>query len=193
MISKKKRIKPQPSVIWDHLPSIQSLFLVICSIVISFVLWQSGWLYSFIHGLGSLEYLGVFLAGIGFVSIFTAAPSAVVLIVLSQDISPSVVATIAGIGSMVGDLILLSIFSKIMPRQTQKIDDTQRILRIISHLRHTKYRMLLSVVGVVIIASPLPDELGLAMMGLGKTPWGIVAVLTFAMNALGIYVLLLAS
>jgi len=195
MPSKKKRLqkkhnKPQSLSLQDHLPSIQSLFLVICSIIISFLLWQSGWLYGAIHRLGSLEYLGVFLAGIGFVSIFTAAPSAVVLLVLSQDIAPPIVAIIAGFGSMIGDLVLFSIISKFFPHHKKISPDVTGILRIISHLRHTKYRMILTMIGAFVIVSPLPDELGLALMGLGRVPWWMIACITFVLNSIGIYLLI---
>lgn len=100
-------------------------------------------------------------------------------------------AILAGVGSMIGDMIIFTLLSKMMPGHTKKTNDVQGILKVISHLRHTKYRLALSVLGAIIIASPLPDELGLAMMGLGKVPWGAIAALTFVMNTLGIYILLL--
>ena len=40
--------------------------------------------------------------------------------------------------------------------------------------------------GAIIIASPLPDELGLAMMGLSRVPIAAFIPISYTMNFLGI-------
>ena len=43
--------------------------------------------------------------------------------------------------------------------------------------------------GAAIIASPLPDEIGLSLMGMSKTRVAVLIPVSFAMNALGICLL----
>ncbi len=43
-------------------------------------------------------------------------------------------------------------------------------------------------IGAVVIASPLPDEAGISLLGMSKIrPWQFFVV-TFALNALGIFI-----
>ena len=62
-----------------------------------------------------------------------------------------------------------------------------------SHLRqllHTPYfAWLLPVLGAIIIASPLPDELGITLMGLGKIKNWQFLTLSFVLNSSGILII----
>jgi hypothetical protein len=49
------------------------------------------------------------------------------------------------------------------------------------------------VAGAIIIASPLPDELGVALMGIGEIRPRVFLPLSFAMNTLGIVIVGLAA
>jgi hypothetical protein len=46
------------------------------------------------------------------------------------------------------------------------------------------------ILGALIIASPLPDEFGLALLGLSRTRISILIPVSFIMNFLGVYLLL---
>jgi hypothetical protein len=48
-------------------------------------------------------------------------------------------------------------------------------------------------VGAIIIASPLPDELGLALLGVSTLSRPQFFLLSFAMNSLGIFIILLVA
>ncbi|HEY4478659.1 MAG TPA: hypothetical protein VI775_02350, partial [Candidatus Paceibacterota bacterium] len=45
-------------------------------------------------------------------------------------------------------------------------------------------------IGAFIIASPLPDELGVALLGMSKIRIAVLIPLSFTMNILGIYILI---
>jgi len=47
-------------------------------------------------------------------------------------------------------------------------------------------------VGALIIISPLPDELGVSLMGISKLKWYRFLLLSFTLNTLGIFFLLSA-
>lgn len=138
--------------------------------------------------IGSLGYLGAFFAGIFFVSTFTVAPSAVVLFYIASQMDLWLVAVIAGFGAVVGDFLIFrflkdSVFEEIKPvfrrltgERLQKLFETPHFGR------------LSMVLGAVIIASPLPDETGLALLGLSKIKRWQFLLLSFFLNAIGIFI-----
>jgi len=55
------------------------------------------------------------------------------------------------------------------------------------HLRLFRWSMVLF--GALVIASPLPDEIGLAMMGLSKVKTLLFIPISFSLNAFGILII----
>ncbi|MBA3285846.1 MAG: hypothetical protein H0U27_12415 [Nitrosopumilus sp.] len=130
--------------------------------------------------------LGSFLAGIFFTSIFTVAPASIVLAELSTQHSPFIVALCGAAGAMVGDLI---IFLFIRDRVSDDITYILKKIKFkkISSLFHLGFlRVLSPLIGALIIASPLPDELGIAMMGMSKMKTYLLIPIAFIMNFFGI-------
>jgi hypothetical protein len=52
---------------------------------------------------------------------------------------------------------------------------------------------LLPLVGAIIIASPLPDEPGVAMLGISKIRRWVFTVVVFFLNTIGVYFLMRAA
>lgn len=145
---------------------------------------------------GAVEYLlaqtgdGVlltsFIAGMFFTSILTTAPAMAVLAELGIAGSLPLVALVGGAGAVVGDLF---IFLFVRDRLTEDIAyllgkaGASRYLK----LFHRKtFRWLLPFVGGLIIASPLPDEFGLTLLGMTKMRTSRFVPLSFAFNTVGI-------
>ena len=51
------------------------------------------------------------------------------------------------------------------------------------------FKYLLFILGGIFVATPVPDEIGLAMMGLANMSWRYVAPVGFILNGVGIFVL----
>ncbi|MCK9351932.1 MAG: hypothetical protein WCT49_01380 [Candidatus Paceibacterota bacterium] len=138
--------------------------------------------------IGSLGYFGAFLAGIFFVSTFTVAPAAVVIFYLAAQMDIWAVALMAGLGAVTGDFLIFSflkdgVFEEIRPvfrrltgERLQKLFETPHFGR------------LSMVLGAIIIASPLPDETGLALLGLSKIKRWQFFLLSFLLNSIGIFI-----
>ncbi len=128
-----------------------------------------------------------FFAGIFFTSAFTLGPATVALTHIASYTPIPTVALWGGLGALCGDLIL---FFFIRDRFT---NDLMRALKpsFVKHVLHSLHfgflKWLSPVIGALIIASPLPDELGVALMGLSKTRVAVLVPVSFAMNMLGIY------
>lgn len=126
------------------------------------------------------------IAGFFFTSLFTIAPAGVMLAELSQVAPLLAVAVFGAAGAVMGDLVLFLFVRDALSEDIAhmiKRSWKRRLLRI----THRPYlQWLVPLAGALLIASPLPDELGLAMMGLSKTRLAILIPVSFAMNFLGI-------
>lgn len=173
-----------------HKPLLESFFWVSISVLVAFILYQTGWFHGILASLHEFGYIGAFIAGMFFVSVFTAAPAAVVLLTFAETLPMLPLVLIAGTGSVAGDMIILSAINKHMKDGINFFPKEKGIQKIIKTLRHTKYKFFLTIVGALIIASPLPDELGLALMGVSKVKPVTAIAITFLLNTLGLWLLL---
>jgi len=163
------------------------------SLIFALFLSQFESFHSFLLHLGGLGYVGAFIAGILFVSTFTVATGIVILLVLAEGLSPIEIGLIAGLGAVIGDL---TIFRFIKDNVIEEITPLYNDLggKHVTTLLHTKYfSWTLPVLGAVIIASPLPDEVGVSLIGISKLKTYQFLLLSFVLNAIGIFIVVSAS
>lgn len=130
-----------------------------------------------------------FVAGIFFTSAFTIAPSAVALSHIIGHASPHTVALWGALGALCGDLAL---FFFIKDRFAEDLRTSLRpslAKHILSSFHLGFMKWLAPFLGALIIASPLPDELGLTLMGLSRVRLAVLIPVSYVMNAVGIYAL----
>ncbi len=172
----------------------KNLTLFIFSIFFAFALYRYENFHASLLNLGGLGYIGSFAAGILYVSTFTAATGAVILLILAEKLSPLEIGFIAGLGGVFGDFV---IFRVIKDNLAQEIDNIYNHIDGKHHLRrvlHTKYfGWTLPVIGAIIIASPIPDELGVSLLGISKMKTYQFLLVSFISNAIGISLLVSAS
>lgn len=153
--------------------------------------------HNFLLNLGSLGYLGALVAGVLFVSTFTVATGAVILLVLAQDLSPIAIGIIAGLGAVVGDFLIFRFIKDTLIEEIRPIYENlggSHIIKTLKTIFHTKYfSWAPPVIGALIIASPLPDELGVSMMGFSKIKTYQFLILSFILNFIGIFLVISAS
>ena len=133
--------------------------------------------------------LGTFLTGIFFASTFTVAIAASLFLSLAQNHNPFVIAAIGGLGAFVGDSLIFKFLKddliadfeyleKFFPKKT-----AQRII-------HSKLIFWFApLLAAIMIASPLPDEIGLIMLAGIKMHYHHFFLLSFALNTLGILII----
>ena len=137
-----------------------------------------------------LGYIGYFGVGMMFVSTFTVTPAAVVLFRLAESMHILPLALIAGMGAVCGDLLLYNYLrDKVFVELKPFFGFIGRSsLGRLFQSRHLAWS--LPVLGAIIIASPLPDELGIALLGGSKfNRWQFIA-LSYVLNTAGIVVIL---
>jgi hypothetical protein len=140
----------------------------------------------------NLGYLGILMSGILFVSFFTAAPAIALLLSFSDVYNPILVAVIAGCGAMLGDLIILRFAEDKIGNELKPVAKKLKLIGFINLLHKRKYKPITATIGAIIIASPFPDEAGIALLGLSRISTLQLMLLTFALNTAGIFVLIIA-
>jgi len=169
---------------------LQDIAIIVLSIIIAVILVKTNILITILISTKELELLGSFIAGIFFTSIFTTAPAIVTLGEIARANSILPTAIFGAIGSVVGDLIIFRFVRDRFSNHIMEIVRYQGAGKRIKLLLKLKiFRRLTFLVGGLIIASPLPDELGISLLGFSKmrTSWFIP--LSFIFNFIGILLL----
>lgn len=164
-----------------------NLLLVALGIVAAVILGRSPVFAALVLHLGAYSYLGAFIAGILFVCTATTGIGAVMLVILAKQLPIVQLCLTAGLGAVLADLVMFHIFKDGL---FEELEDIYNELhgRKLSHIFHSKaFRWTLPVIGAMIIASPLPDEFGVSLMGISKLSTMRFALLSWVLNSIGIF------
>ena len=173
----------------SHLLKDTLIFLICVIITLSLV--KSGMLDSFLANAHSWGLVGAFMAGIFFTSVFTLTASTILFVELLKANPLPEIAIVGALGAVVGDLVL---FLFVKNRVSEDVDEMIMKAGMRPHylIKAEFLRWLNPILGAVIIASPFPDELGLALLGFSKTRTKALICISFVMNMVGIYFVWLA-
>lgn len=172
----------------------KNLTVVFISIVLAVQLSRIEGFHSFLIHLGGFGYIGAFIAGMLFVSTFTVATSALILLILAETLSPLEIGLIAGLGAVVGDMLIFRLIKDNLANEVEDIYNQMDRKKHLKKLFHSKYfNWMLPVLGGIIIASPLPDELGISLMGISKMNTLKFILLSYVLNSIGIFLVVSAS
>lgn len=170
----------------NHIAVDVVIITVSVALAVAFV--ETGALAWFLNATKGLGLFGSFLAGIFFTSAFTVAPATVVLGGMAQELPVWGVAVFGGLGALLGDSLIFRFV------EHRLADDFEYLLRktdterLVSIFHRRLFRWPFQFAGALVVASPLPDELGLAMMGISKIRASLFAPLSFLLNSAGILV-----
>lgn len=164
------------------------------SLIIAFILLRNQEFHNLLLRLGNYGYLEAFIGGALFVSTFTVFIGTVILLFLVKTLNPIEIGLIAGAGAVLSDFTIFHFV-----KSKSFIDEIKHFFQYfggdkITHLIHSKYfSWTLPVIGALIVASPLPDELGVSLMGISKMKTYEFLILSFILNFIGIFLVVSAS
>lgn len=168
---------------------IKDILLIFVGVAFALFLSTSGVLDQVISLIGNTAAAS-FFAGIFFTSVFTLGPASVTLVHIAGQGSEHVVALWGALGAVCGDLVLFFFIRDHFAEHLMKSMRPSFAKRILSSFHLGFMKWLSPVIGALIIASPLPDELGMALLGLSKVRIALLIPISFVMNMLGIYLLI---
>lgn len=166
----------------------RDLAIVVISVVVAILLVENGALDGFLNQTEGFIYTTAFIAGFFFTSIFTISLSTVVLgnLMLSGPIFP--IALVAAAGAVIGDFLIFQFM------RDRISEDVEELVKTVSHHRVKKVhrlslsRFLWPLLGALIIASPLPDELGLAILGMNHISNERFVPISYVFNFIGLVI-----
>lgn len=171
----------------------KNLLLTLLGIIFAVILSRYEPFHLFLLNLKDYGYIGAFFAGMLFVSTFTFATGAIILLIFAEALNPIELALIAGLGGVFGDFF---IFKYIKNDLTKEIELIYKNIggNHLSKVLHTKYfRWTLPVIGALIIASPFPDEIGVSLMGLSKMGIYKFLLIAFILDFIGVFLVISSS
>lgn len=159
---------------------------VLVSILVAIILAQNETFKNWLLGLGSWEYIGALVAGMIFVSSFTAAISIVVIAVMAQNINPMALGLIGGVGAVIGDYLIFKLVRSHLQDELSMLFGKDGTSYVKAVLRSRYIAWMLPLIGIFILASPLPDELGVSLLGISKISEARFILISYISNAVGI-------
>lgn len=137
-----------------------------------------------------LGYFGLFFAGFFIVSTFTIVPATLLLSEMSNVYGFWETVLLATLGAIAGDFIIFKFIKDKISEELLQIFEEIGQERHLYKLFHSPWLAWLTpVVGAAIIASPLPDELGLGILGIARMNSFKFLLLVTALNFIGIMLL----
>lgn len=161
-------------------------FIFIISLSIAWYLLKSGILNNLVDRVLPITFAAEILAGSFYTSLLTSPISIAMLLVLAQKQNPIILALIAGLGAALVDLLMVKFFRDNLNKNFSIFSKQLKLDLINNFLKLLKLDFLIPLLGALIIASPLPDELGLFMLGASRLKYYQVVLLTYALNTAGI-------
>lgn len=132
-------------------------------------------------------WLAIVVAGVMYSSIFTVAPATVAFTQLATFAPVTEVVVLAGLGAMLGDAVVFRFFQGAIAAWVAQ----HRSARFFNWPKRLQWWAIIA--GAIIIASPLPDEIGIALMGLTPLQQRWFFPLSFGLNSAGILIIVLVG
>lgn len=166
---------------------VRDLIIILFSIILAVIFVQTGLLDGFSHKFKDAFLVASLFAGLLFTSAFTAAIGIAAFIVLgSEGYNPFLIAGFGAIGSVVGDSLIYRFV------RDDIVEDVNFFMKRVNkksyrHVVHSKiFYWVVPMIGALIIASPLPDELGVGLLALTRLPQKYFYIASYTLNFIGI-------
>jgi hypothetical protein len=164
--------------------------MIALGIAIAVILSKTGAIDFAVEAFRDYYIIASFVAGIFFTSAFTLAPSSIALVHIAESAPLPGIAFWGGLGAMCGDLILFLFIRDRFADDLMKAMRPSTIKHIMRSFHFGFLKWLSPIIGALIIASPLPDEFGITLLGMSKVRLAVLLPVAFVMNMLGIYLLI---
>ena len=139
----------------------------------------------------SFGLFGAFIAGVMFCYGFTAAPSTVLFLIIAKEHNLWLAGFIGGLGALLGDLVIFAFIRSSFSDEIDKLSKEKIIRKFHTSMPNRFKKYLLPVFAGFIIASPLPDELGVTLLAIHRhISVKIFMMLSYTLNTAGIFAVL---
>lgn len=163
----------------------------LASVIIAVILYATGILHVLTQSFGSsFGYIGGLFAGIAYAFTFTTAAAAFLFVELGETSDAFTAILFGGIGAMVGDLFFYWLLNNGVKKEIKAffvaMVPIRRLKRMEQFTKRRIFAWTIPFLASLLIASPLPDELGIALFSLINFKPKYLAAVSFFLNTMGI-------
>lgn len=172
-----------------HYPHISFVVFSYIFAVFLFLVLGSAFFHSLVlpFGIG-----GLFVAGMMYSYSFTIGIAALLLPAFLDQFTPVMIALVGGLGGTFSDVVLFKLFKGNLKKELKRLGATS-FFKSIGRLPLMRARWFRDILGALVIISPLPDEVGIAIMASAHLSENAFRVISFVCNVIGIYLLVSAA
>lgn len=168
--------------------------LLAISLVVFILVLETPIVVALLDHVRTLGHIGAVIAGMLFVSTFTVAPGTAILFHIAEEFDPVMIALHAGIGAVVGDLLIYRFFKDGVFKELAPLVKRHGGAGLKALIQSPQFTWFTPVLGAIIIALPIvPDEIGIGLMGLSRVKEWQFILLTYVPNVFGVLLVVLAA
>ena len=143
-------------------------FLLILGFILTIFLYKNPSFKNFLLNLGQYGYLSAVLAGAMFVCTFTVATGGLIILTLVKTLNPIGLIFFGMFGAVIFDMFVFKSIKNTVDKEIEEAFSNPRFNHF-KKILHTKYfAWMTPLIGLLVFLSPLPDELGISLLGLSK-------------------------
>ena len=173
--------------------AIDDILIMGMSISFAMILIKTHTIQNMLASTRELEMIGSFIGGMFFTSLFTTVPAVIALGEIAQVYSLLGTAMFGAAGALFIDTLIFIFFrDKISAHATQFFKKKEKKERV-KHALKVHFKWLPFIIGGIILASPLPDELAIGIMGFSKMKLRFFMLCSYVFNFIGILLIGLAA
>ncbi|MEK6941385.1 MAG: hypothetical protein AABW85_00830, partial [archaeon] len=140
------------------------LLLLSLSFAMAYVLLNGAHFVGLRGFLGSLGLVGAFFAGLMYVYGFTAAYGTAIFLILAKGNGLALAGLVAGTGALLGDMLIFKFLRHSFSDELRLLSNEKFFVALGQKFPAGAKNFFLPAIGGLIIASPLPDELGVLLL-----------------------------
>jgi len=167
----------------------QDMILIGLSVMLAVYIVKTNIAPHLVLALGGMQWVGVVIAGMFFTSAFTTAPAIAVLGELALTTPLPMLFLLGAIGATLGDYIIFRFFKNRISQDLEYVFSLSKKSRFSGVFKTHLFKFFVPFIGALIIASPMPDEVGVAMLGISKVKDNLFLAISFVMNGVGIFII----
>lgn len=138
-----------------------------------------------------LNYFSSLIAGMLYSYGFTGGIATTLFLILAEKQNIFISAIIGGLGALIGDLIIFEFIRCPLKGEVEKLSKEKFVVFIGNKIPEKIKVFLIPLVGALMIASPLPDEIGIFLLATSKISEKSFSIISYFLNTIGIFMVLL--
>lgn len=163
------------------------LLIIFLGIIIAFILAKTGALKEILSATNRILFFDSFVAGLFYTSGFTTPIAFIALFEIAKSYSIFEVALFGAFGAVLGDFLIFRFLRDKLDNDILILIKGKYFFKNLKKIFHLRlFRWVSIFLGGIILATPLPDELGLAILGFSKTKNLFFIIFSFLFKFLSI-------